>query len=92
MERSGTQGRKLGAGVPASGLQQWKLQAPGKETQTEAQGEENRVREGTRNRGRDTEKQREIAKVTEKDRNKDRKRNSDRDTERKSNRKVLRRK
>lgn len=35
MERSGTRGRKLGARVPASGLQQWKLQAPGKETDTD---------------------------------------------------------
>lgn len=43
VERSGTLGRKLGAGVPASGLQQWELEAPGRETDTdtEAQGERN---------------------------------------------------
>lgn len=56
MKRSGTQGRKLGARVSASGLQQWKPQAPGKGTNSERHGESKTIREGRRTRGRDAEK------------------------------------
>lgn len=58
MKRSGTQGRKLGARVSASGLQQWKPQAPGKGTGAERHRESKTIREGRRTRGRDAKKQR----------------------------------
>lgn len=72
MERSGTQSRKLGAGVPASGLQQWKLQAPGKETDPHrGTGRAESEREQETEAETERQSEREIPKVTEKDRNKE---------------------
>lgn len=82
MERSGTQGRKLGARVPASGLQQWKLQAPGKETDTDRGT--GRAKQSQRGNKKQAERltEREIQKFRKADRERDSKSNRERQEQR----------